>query len=254
MGPEARWKKQISRIKAEVKETGDLHALKERFKDAFIDSVRKNAKKRFGVLFSGGVDSSLVAFVAKKFSHDFRCYAVGLENSRDLEGAEKAALLLGLRLKTRVFSLDEAKSIIEAVAAILKEPNPVQVGVGSVVYAAAGLAAGDNTKFLFSGLGAENLSAGYDYHIKAKDANSACWKSLLGMWQQDLKRDFLISRSLGTNFFFPFLDKQVICLPWEIAFRKKVAAQYGSGFDRALHKVARLGGFKYKKDYLKSLV
>jgi len=39
----------------------------------------------------------------------------------------------------------------------------------------------------------------------------------------------------------------------EFAFRKKKAAQYGSNFIKALDKIAKKNGFKYKKEYLQSL-
>ena len=43
-------------------------------------------------------------------------------------------------------------------------------------------------------------------------------------------------------------------MPKEVAWRKKQAAQYGSKFDRAIFRLAHADKFKYKKDYLKSLV
>ena len=43
-------------------------------------------------------------------------------------------------------------------------------------------------------------------------------------------------------------------LPAEFAWRKKKAAQYGSGIDKALLKIAKRHGFKYRGDYLADLV
>ena len=40
----------------------------------------------------------------------------------------------------------------------------------------------------------------------------------------------------------------------EFAFRKKKAAQYGSNFDKAILKLAKKNGFKYKKEYLDYLL
>ncbi len=275
------WKKRIRGIKKQVEETTDRALLKERFEEAFVNAVKKGLTRNFGILFSGGVDSSFIAFVSKRLGADFCCYAVGLEGSRDIESAEKAALMLGLKLKTRVFSLEEAKEIIEKVANILNEPNPVQVGIGSVGYAASELAKKDSVEVLFSGLGSENLFVGYERLIKAKDINAGCWRSLENVWEQDLRRDTLIENALKVRFFAPFLDEKVICaamsvpshfkvgiskkpflreiavglgLPKELALKKRAAAQYSSGFDKALQKIAKLQGFKYKKDYLKSVL
>ena len=41
-------------------------------------------------------------------------------------------------------------------------------------------------------------------------------------------------------------------LPKEFAYRKKRAAQYGSNFDRAIARLAKRNGFKYKFDFIKS--
>ena len=56
-----------------------------------IDAVKKRAVGKFGILLSGGVDSSLIAFIAKKLNCEFICYTVGLENSEDVAWANKAA-------------------------------------------------------------------------------------------------------------------------------------------------------------------
>ena len=43
-------------------------------------------------------------------------------------------------------------------------------------------------------------------------------------------------------------------LPDVFAFRKKKAAQYGSRFDKAIYKNQRKNGFKYKSNYIESLI
>ena len=42
-------------------------------------------------------------------------------------------------------------------------------------------------------------------------------------------------------------------LPKEFAWRKKQGAQYGSKFDRAIEKLTKMNGFKYKQEYIESL-
>ena len=243
----------------------------------------------FRSMFSGGIDSSLIALIAKQEKADFICYAVGLENAADIEAAKKAAKLMKIKLKYKIFSLEEAEKIIKKVTKITG-PDTVKVGVGSVVYAAAMLAKKDKIKYFFSGLGSEEIFAGYERHMKvstksksdfSQDINKECWRGLKHMWQRDLKRDIPLSEKLKFKFLTPFLDDNLITtamqipgkrkintkykkiilrqvseelgLPKEIAWRKKKAAQYGSKFDRAIYRLARRNGFKYKKDYLESL-
>src|SRR3989338_593620 len=78
---------------------------------SLFSAMKKRASKlrKFGILFSGGVDSSLIALIAKNMNCDFTCYSVGLEGSKDIASAEETALSLGFRLRTKIISLSEAE-------------------------------------------------------------------------------------------------------------------------------------------------
>jgi len=95
------WNKYINNLK-----TNKTEINKERCKESVKESLIRSIKKRtlnlnkFGILFSGGLDSSVIALICKQLGCDFKCYAIGLENSKDLEWAEKTALALNLKLKT----------------------------------------------------------------------------------------------------------------------------------------------------------
>jgi len=276
------WFKKINKLKTE-KTLKNKNSIKGKLKETVIRAIGKNTpEKKFGIFFSGGIDSTLIAYVCKKNGADFICYSVGLENSKDLEWAKKTAKKLKLKLKTKTFSLDEAEKIIKNVAKILQTPDVVNVGVGCVVYSAAALAKKDNMNVFFSGLGSEEIFAGYERHAHAKNVNKECWKGLRNMHERDLIRDFKISQRLKIKILTPFLEDELIKfamqipgkykinkenkkiilreiaeelgIPKEFAWRKKIAAQYGSGFDRAIKKLAKKNGFQYKKDYLEYLL
>jgi len=257
-------------------------ASKAELKKALVDAIiSRIPKKRFGIMFSGGIDSGLIAFICKKQKADFICYAVGLENAADIEAAKKAAKLLKVKLKFKIFTLEESEKVIKSTVKIVG-PDVLSVGVGSVVYAAAMLAKKDKINYLFSGLGSEEIFAGYERHVSAKDINKECWRGLKTMWKRDLCRDVPIAEKLKIKISTPFLDdkliktamqipgkekinkehKKVILrkiaeelgLPKEIAWRRKQAAQYGSKFDRAILRLARRNKLRYKKKYLESLL
>ena len=171
---------------------------------------------------------------------------------------------------------------------ILNDTDIVKVSVGSVLYSAGKLALGDGNNILFGGLGSEEIFAGYKRHEEALKDNdfeslhNECWNGLKNMWQRDLTRDFAIAKKLGLELRTPFLDKdlieaamnvhpmlkldkdnkkiilreaaELIGLKKEFAWRKKQAAQYGSNFVNGIDKLARKNGFKFKKDYLQSLL
>jgi len=256
-------------------------------KELVINSIKKNIpEEKFGILFSGGVDSTLIAQVCKKNKANFICYTAalkekGLKQAEDLTYAKKAAKKLNLRLKIKTLSLNETEKYIKKVLSILKEPNVVKVGVALPFYIAFEMAKKDKIKVMFSGLGSEELFAGYDRHTKAKDVNRECFNGLLNMYERDISRDLAIAKAQNIELKVPYLDEKLIeyalKIPAEFklsvnqnklilrevaeqlglkefAWRKKRAAQYGSKFDKAIEKLAKRNGFKYKKDYLISLL
>ncbi len=280
---EKEWKKEITKLKTK-KLIKDKKEIKELLKKELIYSIEKSLpKERFGILFSGGIDSTFIAFVCKKLKKDFVCYSVGLENSEDLESAKKVSKALGFKLTYKQLTLNEAEAIIKKTVKILgkKLSNVVNVGVGSVLIACFDLAKKDKIKYFYSGLGSEEIFAGYQRHELSKDINKECLKGLKNMWLRDLLRDATIANKYKINFIIPFLDKELIKFALQIpseykiknnikkyilrevavdlgikkefAFRKKKAAQYGSNFDKAIKKLAKKHNFKYKKDFLASI-
>ena len=287
--PEDLWIKQISQIenKFDNLETNNERA-KHKLADVILQSIRKRIVPKFGVLLSGGVDSSLIAFVCKKFNADFTCYTVGIENSDDILWAQKVAKEYNLNFKYKIFTLEEYENIIKDVVKLLNDTDIVKVSVGSVLYSAGRLALSDGNNALFGGLGSEEIFAGYQRHSEALQNNNyealhkECWNGLKNMWKRDLIRDFTIAKHLGLDLRAPFLDKDVIKsamnihpmlkadknekkiilretaefigLKKEFAWRKKQAAQYGSNFMNGLGKLAKKNGFKYMKEYIQSLL
>jgi len=273
------WESYIGKLRSiPVAELTKSSAKKE-LKQKISAAVEKRLpKKRFGIMFSGGVDSSLIALLCKQLHADFICYSVGLEGSKDLVEAKKVAKKMHFKLRYKKFELKEAEKIIRKATQIVGEANVVNVGVASVEIAAILLAKKDRIKTFFGGLGSEEIFAGYKRHELAKDVNAECWNGLKNMHGKDLIRDYDVARAMKVNFLVPFLDTELIKtamaipakykisktekkiilreaavelgLPKPFAFRKKIAAQYGSGFDKAIEKLAKKNGFKYKKDYL----
>jgi len=252
-----------------------------------VKSIEKSLpEEKFGILFSGGVDSTLIAFVAKKLGKKFTCYTTtleepGLKKGEDLEYSEKIAKHLGFELKVVKLNLKEAEGYIKKTIKITGKNDVVSVGVGATFIPACEQAQKDGIRIIFSGLGSEELFAGYERHEKAEDINKECQEGLKNIKARDLDRDEAIAKHYNLELRIPFLDKELIDyalkipgelkikegikkfilrkaainigLPEEYAMRKKRAAQYGSRMDNAILKLTKKKGIKYKADYLKSL-
>lgn len=287
--PEDLWIKLINSLENNFE---NLETNKERAKrelaEAIVNAIKKRIAPKFGVLLSGGVDSSLIAFVAKQLKCNFTCYSVGIENSDDIAWAKRVAGEYGFNFKYKILTLDELETVVKSTIRILNDADIVKASVGSVLYAAGKLALADGNNVLFGGLGSEEIFAGYKRHEDALQKNNfealhkECWSGLKNMWGRDLARDFAIAKNLGLDLRTPFLDKELIKtamsihpmfklgkenkkiilreaaefigLKKEFAWRKKQAAQYGSNFVNGIEKLAKKNGFKLKKDYLQSLL
>jgi asparagine synthase (glutamine-hydrolysing) len=167
----------------------------------------------------------------------------------------------------------------------------VKVSVSAVLLAAISL--GDE-KIFFSGIGAEELFAGYQRHVKSvgeggtwrgmdiKGLEEESWEGLKRLNNLVISRDKLISESVAKEIISPYIDDKLIVLamslstdekidsttnkkilreiaddlgvPKEASARKKKGAQYGSSFDKAITKLSKKNGFKLKKRYLDSLI
>jgi len=246
-----------------------------------VSAVEKRKASRVGIAFSGGVDSSLLALVCEKLGIKFFLYSVGLKGSKDLEKASVTALRNKWPIKIRILSLDELERVVRDVVKVTGDKDIVTVGVGSVNYSVFEMMKKDGVKIAFTGLGSEEIFAGYDRHKKAEDVNKESWVGLRGIWARDLVRDTKIADFFGVEVRCPYLDKELVRyamqidgklkihkgvekyilresavslgLSKEVAFRKKIAAQYGSGFVKGIDKIAKRNGFKYKKGWLESL-
>lgn len=287
---ESKWKSLIDNLKNNFE---SLETNKERakriLKEKIINSIKSRTENlnNFGILFSGGVDSSLIALICKQLKLNFTCYTIGIENSQDIEAAKKVAKYHDFNLKFKILTLEEFEDTIKNTVNILKTNEIVWISVGSVLYAASNLAMKDKVNVLFGGLGSEEIFAGYNRHRESLKDNyeklhKECWIGLENMWIRDLKRDFLIAKNLQLKLKTPYMDLELIKyamqihpmfklnketnkiilrevakelgLKNEFALRPKKAAQYGSNFIRGIDKLAKRNGFKYKKNYLESIL
>ena len=239
----------------------------------------------FGLLFSGGIDSVFIAMICKRLGVDFTCYTAaidepGLKVSEDLVYAQKAAKKLGLKLNIRKIRLAEAEKYLKTVVPLIEDNNVVKVGVGLTFYLACENARKENIKVIFSGLGSEEIFAGYERHKQSSDINQECLSGLRKIYERDTYRDDVITMNNNLELRLPFFDKELVSyalnipvkykikdeinklilreiaqdlgLDDEFALRKKRAAQYGSRIDKALAKLAKKRGFRFKSEYLKT--
>ncbi|MBD3304265.1 hypothetical protein GF343_03900 [Candidatus Woesearchaeota archaeon] len=276
--PEKQWIKKIVELEKASKKSS-----KKKVEKALVEAVKKNIPERkFGVLLSGGVDSCLIALLCQQAGANFVCYTVGMEYSPDIAWAKAFAKRFKMHIKVREFkTLDEVEKQFRKAKKALKHVDILSVGVGAVLLSAIELGKKDKVKDFFTGLGSEEIFAGYHHHEETDDPHAECWKRLKSCWKRDLRRDYAIANATKVNLLAPFLDENLIKeamgisikrkiskkekkiilreiaqdlgLPKKYAWRSKKAAQYGSWFDKAMMKLARSKGYEFKQTYLDKL-
>ena len=261
----------------------NYNEIKNKTADLLDKAIKKRIpQKNFGLLFSGGIDSTFLAKYFMDNNYDFTCYTAVLDTENkepsDLTYAKKIAKELNLNLKIKKITLEQIPNYLKKIVPLIEDSNVVKVGVALPFYLASEMAKEDGCKVIFSGLGSEEIFAGYERHKNSQNINKECVSGLLKMYERDLYRDDVITMENNVELRLPFLDKELtnyalkiptkykikgnvtklilreIALNKEIeeefSFRKKTAAQYGSKFDHALGKLAKKNN-QSKSGYLK---
>jgi len=254
-------------------------------KNLLEEAIRKRIPKgqKVGILFSGGIDSTFIALMLKNLGVDFTCYTAALDeptlkDSQDLLWAKKAAKELNLKLEIETVKLSDVPNLLKEILPLIEDNNVVKAGVALPFFLAARKAKKNGVKILFSGLGSEEIFAGYERHKNSLNINEECLSGLRRMYERDLYRDDVITMYHTIELRLPFLDKKLvefalsvparlklnelenkillrrisekIGMPKEFFERKKKAAQYGSLFDKALEKLSKKEKLS-KSQYLK---
>ncbi|MFA4855930.1 MAG: diphthine--ammonia ligase [archaeon] len=255
---------------------------KERLLRMLERSVKSNAPKgEFGILFSGGIDSVLLALLCKRAGLKFSCFfgfLDGLGEPKDLAFAKRAADFLDVKLELAPVSMESLPKLIGETISLIGSTNPVQVSVALPLLAACSKAKQMGIKTVFSGMGADELFCGYAKFRNAVDIAFESMRLVQLLPENDLKRDLAIASHCGLEIRAPYLNSEIlrfalslpknlklsgqrnkiilrelavsIGLPKELAERKKVAAQYGSNFDKGIERLAKKAKAKGKRDFL----
>ena len=237
-------------------------------------SKRIDGLSEVGVIFSGGLDSSYIALLLKEISENIplkiTLYAVGAEGSKDVEAAIYASKFLNLELKICEVTEDMLREALPEVVRAIGDDNLMKVGVGLTTYLATKMVAEDGLKVAFSGQGADELFGGYKRYLQSfvdGTLNYDLRVDMSNMYHVNLERDDACSMLNAVELRLPFLDKNLVelvlnipdnkkivsmhddmrksilrklafeeGLDYEIAYRPKKAAQYGTGIDKILRK------------------
>ena len=187
--------------------------------------------KEIAVAFSGGLDSSVVAFLASRRSVNAHLIHVSLENRSETEDAKKAAEELKLPLHLYLFREDDVERVVAKVVELIEEPNPVKASIGVPFYWTAEKAARAGFKVILAGQGADELFGGYqryvnEYLVEGKEkVRKTMFKDVARLNESNIERDEKICGFHDVELRLPFasyeLAKFAVTLPLELKIERK---------------------------------
>jgi len=196
----------------------DSEALRIAFEKAVIRRMMSDVP--WGVLLSGGLDSSLVASIASRYaarkSKDFpvlHSFSVGLENSPDIKAAKKVAEYLGTKHHTYTYTIEEGLDAVRTVIASLETCDVTTIRASTPMYLMARKIKAMGIKMVLSGEGADEVFGGYLYFHKAPNAQEffdETVEKLDRLYMYDCLRCNKAMSAWGVEPRVPFLDRDFL--------------------------------------------
>jgi asparagine synthase (glutamine-hydrolysing) len=254
---------------------------------AIVDAIRKRiaGRKRVGIIFSGGIDSLLIAHLTATLGIPFTCYTAG-------RGAQAADLAWALRLANRFdfptqvrrLNADDIQELVPQIITDIEDHSLNQVEVAVPIYASMRMAQEAGERVVLTGQGADELFGGYSWYPTVVDTEGygsfeqRSWEDTFLLYKECLEREDKIAMAHSIELRVPFLDPEVIkvafqiapelkidrggdsvgklihrqyCtsigIPRDVAYRVKEAAQHGANVHTAFEELAQRRGYTEKR-------
>lgn len=179
---------------------------------------RLNMNVPWGVLLSGGLDSTIIAKCVTECTRPdgyprVHTFSVGLEGSPDLETAARVAEELGTCHHPVVYTVEEGIAAIPAVIGAVETYDVTTVRASVPMYLLAKAIRRCGVKVVLSGEGADELFAGYSYNEfapSAEELGAECIRKMDALHGYDCARANKSCAAHGVECRVPFLDKEVV--------------------------------------------
>ncbi|MBW6477817.1 MAG: asparagine synthase B [Bacteroidales bacterium] len=214
--------------------TTDIAQLRKALEDAVHRQLMSDVP--YGVLLSGGLDSSIISAIAKKYAArrietqdaqdawwpQLHSFVIGLEGSPDLAAARKVAEHIGSIHHEVKYTIQEGLDAVHDVIYHLETYDVTTVRASTPMYLMARVIKSMGIKMVLTGEGADEIFGGYLYFHKAPDAKALHEETLRKVNKLHLYDCLRANKSLaawGVEGRVPFLDKEFI----DIAMRMNPA-------------------------------
>ncbi|MCH8257946.1 MAG: asparagine synthase B [Proteobacteria bacterium] len=202
---------------------------KNELRQALEDSVKSHLMSDvpYGVLLSGGLDSSIISAITKKYAArrvedqerseawwpQLHSFAVGLPGSPDLKAAQEVANHLGTVHHEIHFTVQEGLDAIRDVIYHIETYDVTTIRASTPMYLMSRKIKAMGIKMVLSGEGSDEVFGGYLYFHKApnaKELHEETVRKLLALHMYDCARANKAMSAWGVEARVPFLDKKFL--------------------------------------------
>ncbi len=220
----------------------DIAKLRKGLEDAVHRQLMSDVP--FGVLLSGGLDSSVISAIAKKYAAkrvesgdtqeawwpQLHSFSVGLEGSPDLKYAQEVADSIGTVHHSIHFTVQEGLDAVRDVIYHLETYDVTTVRAATPMYLLARVIKSMGIKMVLSGEGADELFGGYLYFHKAPTAeefHKETVRKLDRLHLYDCNRANKALAAWGVEGRVPFLDKEFMDIAMNVNPTDKMCGTNG---------------------------
>jgi asparagine synthase (glutamine-hydrolysing) len=203
----------------------NLSILRQKVEQAVVKEMMSDVP--FGVLISGGLDSSIISAIVVKHSNErfdahesrpawfpkIHSFAVGLKESPDLRYAKEVASYIGTVHHEFNFTVQQGIDALKEVIYFLETYNPTTIRASTPMYFMARKIKAMGFKMVLSGEGADEVYGGYLYFHKApnkEELHKECVQKVKDLHLYDLLRGNKAMMAHGVELRVPFLDRTLL--------------------------------------------
>lgn len=236
--PKIWYKREWTNYESVKNNNSSIDMLKSALEDAVSRQLMTDVP--YGVLLSGGLDSSIISAIAKKYAAkriesdnvldawwpQLHSFAVGLVGSPDLAAARKVAEHIGTIHHEVNFTVQEGLDTISDVIYHIETYDVTTVRASTPMYLLARVIKSMGVKMVLSGEGADEIFGGYLYFHKAPNAEEFHKETVRKIGMLHMYDCLRANKSLaawGVEGRVPFLDKEFLDFAMNLNPKDKMA-------------------------------
>jgi len=243
---------------------------------AIEESVRRSCEgKRVGIAFSGGMDSGLLAALAKRYAKSVTCYTCGTDDSFDVAAGRELAAKLDIPWIQCRISEENIEDTIREFILATKVSDPFTISYDLQLFTVCRDA---SERIIISGQGSDEYFGGCASSVNDDDEEYEAVRAwgIERMMKVSMPCELSIASHFKKRLCYPYLDKEVVRRVGEVdpgelrpssledrksvlktiaselgfpmlAHRTKKASQYGSNTTELIRGQARKKGVRYNR-------